>query len=365
MTRKRSEKIGVLIVDDSAVVRATLQHILAAEHDIEVIGVAADPFIAANKIRERTPDVIMLDIEMPRMDGLTFMRKIMTQHPIPIVVCSALTTAGAEATMRAMELGAVEIVAKPQVGTKRFLEESSARITDAVRGASQARLDLLGLSLGRPVEPKRSADAVIPRRSKTMLRTTDRVIALGASTGGTEAIRVVLSAMPADCPGLVIVQHMPPQFTTNFAARLNQLVTIEVKEAEDGDAVIYGRALIAPGDRHMALRRSGARYHVQLLDGPLVSRHRPSVDVLFRSVAENAGPNAVGVLMTGMGDDGANGLLEMREAGARTVAQDEASSVVFGMPAVAIARGAAEQVWPLSQIAERVTALAETEPVDK
>jgi two-component system, chemotaxis family, protein-glutamate methylesterase/glutaminase len=365
VTRERPAKIGVLIVDDSAIVRATLQHILAAEHDIEVIGVAADPFIAANKIRERTPDVIMLDIEMPRMDGLTFMRKIMTQHPIPIVVCSALTTSGAEATMRAMELGAVEIVAKPQVGTKRFLEESSARITDAVRGASQARLDLLGLSLAKPVEPKRSADAVIPRRSRTMLRTTDRVIALGASTGGTEAIRVVLSAMPADCPGLVIVQHMPPQFTTNFAARLNQLVTIEVKEAEDGDAVIYGRALIAPGDRHMLLTRSGARYHVQLLDGPLVSRHRPSVDVLFRSVAENAGPNAVGVLMTGMGDDGANGLLEMREAGARTVAQDEASSVVFGMPAVAIARGAAERVWPLSQIAESVVRLADAEHVDK
>jgi two-component system, chemotaxis family, protein-glutamate methylesterase/glutaminase len=355
-------KIGVLVVDDSAVVRATLARILENESDIEVIGLAADPFIAAAKIRERTPDVIMLDIEMPRMDGLTFMRKVMSQHPIPIVVCSALTTEGAQATLRALELGAVEIVAKPQVGTKRFLEESSARITDAIRAAAHARLDLLGMSLRRPIEPKRTADAVIPRSGLAMLRTTDRVIALGASTGGTEAIRVVLSEMPADCPGLVIVQHMPPQFTTHFAARLNQLATIEVKEAADGDAVITGRALIAPGDKHMLLSRSGARYHVQVIDGPLVSRHRPSVDVLFRSVAENAGRNAVGVLMTGMGDDGANGLLEMREAGARTVAQDEASSVVFGMPAVAIARGAAEEVLPLEQIAARVVALAQVEP---
>jgi two-component system chemotaxis response regulator CheB len=259
--------------------------------------------------------------------------------------------------MRALELGAAEVIAKPQVGTKRFLEESSARITDAIRGASQARLDLLGLSLRVPVEPRRSADAVIPRRGRAMLQTTDRVIALGASTGGTEAIGAVLSGIPPDCPGLVIVQHMPPRFTTLFAERLNELVSVEVKEAADGDAVVTGRALLAPGDRHMLVCRSGARYHVQLVDGPLVSRHRPSVDVLFRSVAQSAGPNAVGVLMTGMGDDGASGLLEMREAGARTAAQDEASSVVFGMPAVAIARGAAEEVLPLSRIADRVVAL--------
>lgn len=357
MTAKHRAKIGVLIVDDSAVVRATLASIIEAEEDLEVTGVAADPFVAATKIRERTPDVIMLDIEMPRMDGLTFMSKIMAQHPIPIVVCSALTTEAAQATMRALELGAAEVIAKPQVGTKRFLEESSARITDAIRGASQARLDLLGLSLRVPVEPRRSADAVIPRRGRAMLQTTDRVIALGASTGGTEAIGAVLSGIPPDCPGLVIVQHMPPRFTTLFAERLNELVSVEVKEAADGDAVVTGRALLAPGDRHMLVCRSGARYHVQLVDGPLVSRHRPSVDVLFRSVAQSAGPNAVGVLMTGMGDDGASGLLEMREAGARTAAQDEASSVVFGMPAVAIARGAAEEVLPLSRIADRVVAL--------
>jgi two-component system chemotaxis response regulator CheB len=354
-------KIGVLIVDDSAVVRATLTRIINAAPDLEVIGVAADPFIAAAKIRERVPDVITLDIEMPRMDGLTFMRKIMTQHPIPIVVCSALTADGTQAAMRAMELGAVDIVAKPQVGTKRFLEESSTRITDAIRGAATARLDLLGMELRRRVEPKRTADAVLPRRARTMLSTTDRVIALGASTGGTEAIRAVLSEMPADCPGLVIVQHMPPMFTTHFAERLDQISTIEVKEAADGDAVIVGRALIAPGDKHMLLVRSGARYHVQIIDGPLVSRHRPSVDVLFRSVAENAGPNAVGVLMTGMGDDGARGLLEMREAGARTVAQDEATSVVFGMPAAAIACGAAEEAIGLPQIANRVVMLSNTD----
>lgn len=361
MTAQRQSKIGVLIVDDSAIVRTTLARILEAAPDIEVIGTAADPFIAAAKIRERTPDVITLDIEMPRMDGLTFMRKIMTQHPIPIVICSALTADGTHAAMRAMELGAVDIVAKPQVGTKRFLEESSTRITDAIRAAATARLDLLGMALRQPVEPKRTADAVLPRRSRTMLSTTDRVIALGASTGGTEAIRIVLSEMPADCPGLVIVQHMPPEFTTHFAERLDQISTIEVKEAADGDAVLVGRALIAPGDKHMLLARSGARYHVQVIDGPLVSRHRPSVDVLFRSVAEHAGPNAVGVLMTGMGDDGAHGLLEMQEAGAKTVAQDEATSVVFGMPAAAIACGAAQSVLPLPQIASHVVMLANTD----
>lgn len=348
----------MLIVDDSAVVRATLTKILSAAPDIEVIGAAADPFIAAARIRERKPDVIALDIEMPRMDGLTFMRKIMTQHPIPIVICSALATEGAQAYLGAMELGAVEIVAKPQLGTKRFLEESSVRITDAVRAAASARLDRLGLGLCRPVEPKRTADAVLRRRSRTTLRTTDRVLAVGASTGGTEAIRAVLCDMPPDCPGLVIVQHMPPTFTKHFAERLNGLAAIEVKEAADGDAVLSGRALIAPGDKHMLLARSGTRYYTRIVDGPLVSRHRPSVDVLFRSVAESAGPNAVGVLMTGMGDDGAAGLLEMREAGAHTIAQDEATSVVFGMPAVGIEIGAVEEVLPLPQIGGRAVALA-------
>jgi two-component system chemotaxis response regulator CheB len=351
-------KIGVLIVDDSAVVRTTLSKILGEAPDIEVIGTAADPFIAAARMRERRPDVITLDIEMPRMDGLTFMRKIMTQHPIPIVICSALASEGAQAYLQATELGAVEIVAKPKVGTKQFLEESSVRIVDAVRAAASARLDRLGLDLRRPVEPRRTADAVIARGTRTTLRTTDRVIAVGASTGGTEAIRTLLCDLPADCPGLMIVQHMPPVFTTHFAERLNSLAAIEVKEAADGDAILSGRALIAPGDQHMLLARSGTRYYARIVDGPLVSRHRPSVDVLFRSVAESAGPNAVGVLMTGMGDDGAAGLLEMREAGARTIAQDESTSVVFGMPAVGIEIGAAEEVLPLPKIARRAASLA-------
>ena len=348
-------RIRVLIVDDSAVVRQTMTALLSAASDIEVIGTAADPFIAATKIREQVPDVITLDVEMPRMDGLTFLEKIMSQHPIPVVVCSALTQEAAETTMRALELGAVEIIAKPQIGTRRFLEESALRIQEAVRAASCARLDLLGRSVRKPVEPKYSADVVMPRhKSKAMVRTTDRVVAIGASTGGTEAIREILESVPLDAPGLVIVQHMPPEFTRQFACRLNELCAIQVSEASDGDTVIGGRALIAPGDRHMVLRRSGARYYVELLDAPPVCRHRPSVDVLFRSVAEYAGRNAIGVLLTGMGDDGANGLLEMREAGARTVAQDEATSVVFGMPAEAIKRGAAEEVLGLPRIANRV-----------
>lgn len=360
----KASKIGVLIVDDSAVVRTTLSKILSEAPDIEVIGTAADPFIAAARMRERKPDVITLDIEMPRMDGLTFMRKVMTQHPIPIVICSALAPEGAQAYLRATELGAVEIVAKPRVGTKQFLEESSVRITDAVRAAASARLDLLGLDFRKPVEPKLTADAVLTKRGRTTLHTTDRVIAVGASTGGTEAIRTLLCDMPPDCPGLLIVQHMPPIFTTHFAERLNSLAAIEVKEAADGDAVLSGRALIAPGDQHMLLARSGTRYYARIVDGPLVSRHRPSVDVLFRSVAESAGPNAVGVLMTGMGDDGAAGLLEMREAGARTIAQDESTSVVFGMPAVGIEMGAAQEVLPLNKIARRAILLAASNGAD-
>jgi two-component system chemotaxis response regulator CheB len=353
--------IKVLIVDDSAVVRVTLSRILDADPGIDVIGTAADPFIAAEKMRGQTPDVITLDVEMPRMDGLTFLQKIMSQHPVPVVICSALTSEGAEATMRALELGAVEVIAKPQVGTRAFLEESAERIREAVRAASLARLDLLGRSVRAPIEPKYSADVIVARRDGTAgVRTTDRVIAMGASTGGTEAIRQILGALPPDCPGLVIVQHMPPEFTTHFAKRLDEISAIEVREATSGDALITGRALLAPGDRHMLLRRSGARYYIELRDGPAVCRHRPSVDVLFRSVAQQAGANAVGVIMTGMGDDGAEGLLEMREAGAATIAQDEATSVVFGMPAAAIKRGAACETVPLPRIAERAVALAIT-----
>lgn len=353
MAEKR--RIKVLVVDDSAVVRATMTAVLSASPDIEVIGVAADPFIAADKIRDQLPDVITLDVDMPRMDGITFLQKIMSQHPIPVVVCSALTQEGAQTTMRAFEYGAVEVIAKPQLGTKRFLEESSARIQDAVRAAASARLDLLGHSVRKPAGPKHSADAVIPkRRARVTERASEKVVAVGASTGGTEAIRTLLASMPADGPAILVVQHMPREFTRHFADRLDNICEMQVKEADEGDMVAPGRALIAPGDRHMALRRTGDAYRVELLDGPLVCRHRPSVDVLFRSVAQVAGRNSIGVLLTGMGDDGAAGLLEMREAGARTIAQDEATSVVFGMPAEAIRLSAAESVLGLPLIAEHV-----------
>jgi len=356
-------RIGVLVVDDSAVVRATLEAILASAPDIEVIGVASDPFIAAKKISARVPDVITLDVEMPRMDGITFLRKIMSQHPIPVVICSALTQEGAQATLRAFEYGAVEVIAKPQVGTKEFLEESAATILDVVRAAAAVRVELLGPSVRKPPGPKHSADAVIPKRSaRATQRTSDKVVAIGASTGGTEAIRTLLASIPVDGPPVLIVQHMPAEFTRHFAARLDDACPMQVTEAAEGDLVTPGRVLIAPGDRHMTLRRTGDAYRVELLDGPLVCRHRPSVDVLFRSVAQVAARNAVGVLLTGMGDDGAAGLLEMREAGARTVAQDEATSVVFGMPAEAIRLSAAESVLGLPLIAQHVLELCARRP---
>ncbi len=317
------------------------------------VATAADPLIAMEKMRRQRPDVILLDLEMPRMDGLTFLQKIMAEDPIPVVVCSGLTGEGTEAALRAMEEGAVEIVTKPKLGVREFLHESAVMLLDAIRGAARARLKPLGPAFLRSAEQRLTADAVLPPFQKPPLTvTTDKVVAIGASTGGTEALRWVLEAMPPDVPGLVIVQHMPEMFTKAFAQRLNQTCRIEVKEAASGDRVIDGRALIAPGNRHALLVRSGAHYVVEVTDGPLVSRHRPSVDVLFRSVARAAGANAVGVIMTGMGDDGAEGLLEMKRAGAVTIAQDEASCVVFGMPKEAIARGAVDVVVALSQIPE-------------
>jgi len=349
-------KIRVLIVDDSAVVRQTLSQILSGDPEIEVIGAASDPFVAADRIREQTPDVITLDIEMPRMDGLTFLQKIMSQHPIPVIICSSLAEDGAQSTLRALEYGAVEIIAKPRLGSKQFLEESSVLLRQAVKAAAVARLRPYNSS--PVVEPKLTADAILLRTSRAMLETTEKVIVIGASTGGTEALRTLLEAMPPDAPGMVIVQHMPENFTRAFANRLDGLCRISVKEAESNDTVLRGRALIAPGNRHLLLKRSGARYYVEIKDGPLVSRHRPSVDVLFRSAARYAGRNAVGVIMTGMGDDGASGLLEMKEAGAATMAQDEATSVVFGMPHEAIKRGAANLVLPLPAIASAILAHA-------
>jgi two-component system chemotaxis response regulator CheB len=349
-----SKQVRVLIVDDSALVRQTLAAILSSDPEIVVAGTASDPFVAAERIRQEVPDVITLDIEMPRMDGLTFLRKLMAQHPIPVVICSSLAEDGCETTLQALELGALDVIQKPRVGTKQFLEESHARICDAVKAAASARMRNRIVHKLMP-EPKLTADAVIPEaRPTAMIQTTERVVAIGASTGGTEAVRVVLEQMPVDSPGMVIVQHMPEHFTATFAQRLDGLCAISVKEAVDGDPVLRGHALIAPGNRHTLLKRSGARYYVEVRDGPLVARHRPSVDVLFRSVARYAGRNAVGVLMTGMGDDGARGLGEMKEAGAVTIAQDEATSVVFGMPAEAIKRGAADHVMPLERIASGV-----------
>jgi two-component system chemotaxis response regulator CheB len=344
-------KIRVLIVDDSAVVRQTLAYVLAQDPEIEVTGTAGDPYAAAEKIAEQIPDVITLDIEMPRMDGLTFLRKVMTQHPIPVVICSSLAEEGTQSGLEALENGAVEIVTKPRLGVRQFLEDSRTTLCDAVKAAAGARLRRPGPR--RVVEPKLTADAVLAPASGggAMAKTTEKVVMIGASTGGTEALKTLLEALPADTPGIAIVQHMPELFTRAFAARLDGSCAITVKEAESGDTVLRGRALIAPGNHHLLLQRSGARYYVEVREGPLVCRHRPSVDVLFRSAARYAGPNAVGVILTGMGDDGARGMLEMKEAGAKTIAQDEATCVVFGMPKEAIKLNSVDKVMPLESIA--------------
>ncbi len=352
-----AKKIKVLIVDDSAVVRQTLVDVLSSDPDIEIMATASDPFVAAERMKADIPDVITLDVEMPRMDGLTFLQKIMSQHPIPVVMCSSLTGSGSETALKALEYGAVEIIEKPRLGTKQFLQEARVRICDAVKAAACSKPGVVQ----RPsmsVEPKLSADAVLSKSSgKAMIQTTESIVVVGASTGGTEALRIFLEALPADTPGIVIVQHMPESFTAAFARRLDSLCKITVKEAENGDTVVRGRALLAPGNRHALLKRSGARYYVEIKDGPLVSRHRPSVDVLFRSATRYAGKNAVAVIMTGMGDDGARGMKEMRDAGARTIAQDEDSCVVFGMPKEAIKLGGAEQVLPLQKIAAEIVRL--------
>ncbi|MBF0454712.1 MAG: chemotaxis response regulator protein-glutamate methylesterase [Magnetococcales bacterium] len=357
------KKIRVLIVDDSAVVRQTMDKILKSDPSIEVIGHAQDPFVAASQIKKLVPDVITLDVEMPRMDGITFLQKIMTQHPIPVVMCSTLTTAGSETALKALEYGAVEIITKPKMGTKAFLEESRIRICDAVKAAALSNVKKLSgkrvQTIGRSnrVAPKLTADAVLAaptKATRAMTQTTEKVVMVGASTGGTEALRVFLEALPADAPGIVIVQHMPEAFTKAFADRLNTLCRMTVKEAENNDSVVPGRALIAPGSKHALLKRSGARYFVEIKDGPLVSRHRPSVDVLFRSAARYAGKNCVGVIMTGMGDDGARGMKEMKDAGATNIAQDEKSCIVFGMPKEAIKHGGVDSILPLNKIAQEV-----------
>jgi len=352
-----SQPVRVLIVDDSAVVRQALTEILSADPAIEVMATAADPLIAADKISKERPDVITLDVEMPRMDGLSFLKQIMATDPIPVVMCSSLTEKGAEVTMKALQYGAVEIINKPRMGARQFLEDSHVQICDVVKAAAKARVRRLSALLNEPA-PKLTADVMLSQpRSTENFQTTEKVLALGASTGGTEALRIFLQELPYDAPGIVIVQHMPQHFTAAFARRLNGICRIEVKEAADGDTVIPGRALIAPGNLHMMLKRSGTRYYVQVKDGPLVSRHRPSVDVLFRSVARYAGMNATGIIMTGMGDDGARGMLEMKNAGAVNLAQDEESCVVFGMPQEAIKLGSVQKVLPLDKLAEEAMRL--------
>lgn len=354
-------KINVLVVDDSALVRRVLEEVLSSDPGIQVVGTANDPYAAVEKMRQVAPDVIVLDVEMPKMDGITFLRKLMQQHPIPTVICSTLVESSSDTAVAALEAGAVELILKPTVGTKQFLEESRIRICDVVKAAARARLRKHVREPIKPATPKLTADAVIAKpqfQGRAMAKTTQKVVAVGASTGGTEALRDFLQALPVDAPGIVIVQHMPEGFTASFAKRLNETSAIEVKEAADGDTVLAGRALIARGNHHMVLQRSGARYYVELREGPLVSRHRPSVDVLFRSTAACAGKNAVGVIMTGMGDDGAQGLLEMRNAGAYTIGQDEESCVVYGMPAEAAKRGAVVRVLPLPEIAGAVVLAA-------
>ena len=338
----------VLIVDDSAVVRQTMAELIASDPELEVMATASDPFVAAQRIRAERPDVITLDVEMPRMDGVTFLRKLMAQAPIPVVMCSSLVGANTETLAQALASGAVDVICKPQIGIRGFLEDSRIAICDAVRAAAQARLSALR---PRPVQARLDADAVLPPPgSRAMAKTTEKVVAVGASTGGTEALRHFLCRMPPDCPPIVIVQHMPEAFTAAFARRLDGECAIGVAEARSGDRLLRGHALIAPGNRHTLLTRSGATYAVEVRDGPLVSRHRPSVDVLFRSVARHAGPNAVGVIMTGMGDDGARGLKEMRDAGARTLGQNEESCVVYGMPKEALRRGGVEKELSLDQL---------------
>jgi two-component system chemotaxis response regulator CheB len=344
----KTGKIRVLIVDDSAVVRQALGNLLAADPEIEVMGTASDPFVAAERIAEEIPDVITLDIEMPRMDGLTFLKAIMTQHPVPVVICSSLADHGAQSTLRALDYGAVDIITKPRLGTRQYLEDSRTAICDVVKAAARARL--AQPCIEHTVEPKLTADVILPQATHAMAETTEKVIVVGASTGGTEALKSLLETLPPDAPGIVIVQHMPELFTHAFANRLDTLCAITVKEAETNDTVLRGRALIAPGNHHLLLRRSGARYFVEIKDGPLVCRHRPSVDVLFRSAARYAGPNAVGVILTGMGDDGARGMLEMKQSGSFNIAQDEASSVVFGMPKEAIKLDGVHKVLSLAHI---------------
>ncbi len=382
------KKYRVLVVDDSAVVRQSLSAILEADPEIEVMGTAADPIIAVKKIQVEVPDVITLDIEMPRMDGLTFLRKIMAQRPIPVVVISSLTTRGTEAAMKALEYGASEVIGKPSMNPDVFFQESHIMLCDAVKAAAQSKIRRVTaddikerasqtspapLSIPTPkpaptrtsipsgltvVQPKYTADAILEKSNPAdVVIPTEKIIVIGSSTGGTEAIRTLLRSMPADMPGIAIVQHMPEGFTRSFSNSLDQISRLSVKEAENGDKLYRGRVLIAPGNKHMLLKRIGKEYFVEVKEGPLVNRHRPSVDVLFRSAARYAGSNAIGVILTGMGNDGAKGMKEMHDAGAHTIAQDEQSCVVYGMPKEAVKNGGVDDVVALDRIDDHLVRL--------
>ncbi|MFU8819070.1 MAG: protein-glutamate methylesterase/protein-glutamine glutaminase [Desulfurivibrio sp.] len=341
-------KIRVLVVDDSAVVRKVFSEELSREKDIEVVGTAPDPYVARDKIVNLKPDVVTLDIEMPRMDGITFLRKLMKYYPLPVIIVSSLTRAGGSLALEAMEIGAVEVISKP--GEAYSVGDMSAQLAEKIRAAAQ-------VDVTRQRRVITASSTVAPKLSLT--RTTNKLIAIGASTGGTEALKEVLTQFPPNSPGIMIVQHMPPKFTTSFAERLDSLCQVRVKEAEDGDAVVPGTALLAPGNFHMVMRRSGARYYVNIKSGPMVCYQRPAVDVLFNSVAAYGGANAIGVLLTGMGKDGSQGMLKMKQAGGRTIAQDEASCVVYGMPKEAVAVGAVDKILSLRDIPAAVLKMLE------
>ncbi|MFM1886364.1 MAG: chemotaxis response regulator protein-glutamate methylesterase of group 1 operon [Pseudomonadota bacterium] len=358
-------RIRVLIVDDSALVRRILAELLASDPSIEVVGAAGDAFSARDRIKQLNPDVLTLDVEMPKMDGVTFLRNLMRLRPMPVVMVSSLTEHGAEITLDALGVGAVDYLPKPKVDLAATLADYREELLAKVKQAASARVRAwqprAGSGAGVPqVAPRYTADAVLPKAPAARFRTTDRIIAIGASTGGTEAIKDVLIDLPADTPGIVITQHIPKAFSTPFAQRMNRICQMTVCEAQDGQHVLPGHVYIAPGDQHLLLVRDGARYVCRLDDGAPVNRHKPAVDVLFRSVAQQAGRNAIGVLLTGMGKDGAIGLKEMRDAGSPTIAQDEATSVVWGMPGEAVALGAAAEVLPLGQISRRLRALSES-----
>jgi two-component system chemotaxis response regulator CheB len=354
-------RVRVLIVDDSALVRRILTEVLSADPAIEVVGTASDAYVARERIKQLNPDVITLDVEMPKMDGVTFLRNLMRLRPMPVVMVSSLTEHGAEVTLDALAVGAVDYLPKPKIDIAATLTDYADELRAKIRSASTARVrPYTGVS-GSSVAPRLGVDAVIAKTPvRRQLRTTDRIIAIGASTGGTEAIKEVLVQLPADTPGIVITQHIPKAFSTPFARRMDACCQMTVCEAQDGQGILAGHVYIAPGDKHLLVQRDGARYVCKLDDGPPVNRHKPSVDVLFRSVAQQAGRNAVGVILTGMGKDGAVGLKEMREAGSPTIAQDEATSVVWGMPGEAVALAAAAEVLPLGQVSSRLSALAES-----